>query len=190
MAEDVKLLADIGANAYRFSIEWSRVEPADGQWDETAWEHYGGEIAQLRRANIVPMVTLLQGPGPLSDSGVEIYPEGLLRLIRRVWDRYELPIIVTENGVSDASGRLRPAYLRGHAHAVAQAVGEGIPVDGYFHWSLLDNFEWSEGYGHSFGLYTVDFETFERRKGSGAAEFARLSGLLIRIQETAPKGTG
>ena len=70
------------------------------------------------------LVTLLQGPGLLSDSGVEIYPEGLLRLLRRTWQRYKLPIIVTENGVSDANGRLRPAYLRGHAHAVARAIGD------------------------------------------------------------------
>ena len=109
---------------------------------------------------------------------MEIFPEGLLRLIRRVWKRYKLPIYVTENGVSDASGRLRPGYLRGHAHAVARAVSEGIPVEGYFHWSLLDNFEWAEGYGHRFGLYTVDFDTFERRNGSGADEFARLAVLL------------
>ncbi len=98
------------------------------------------------------LVTLLQGPGPASDSGVEIYPEGLLRMIRRAWDRYELPIMITENGVSDSTGRLRPDFLRGHAHAVA--------------------------HGPRFGLYTVDFETFERRARSRAKEFARLSELL------------
>jgi beta-glucosidase len=126
------------------------------------------------------LVTLLQGPGPLSDSGVEIYPEGLLRMIRRVWERYELPIIITENGVSDANGQLRSEFLREHAHAVARAVGEGIPVDGYFHWSLLDNFEWTEGYGPRFGLYTVDFDTHERYPGPGAEEFARLARSLGR----------
>ena len=80
--------------------------------------------------------------------------------------------------MSDATGQLRPAYLRGHAYAVARAIGDGIPVKGYFHWSLLDNFEWSEGYGPRFGLYTVDFESFERTAGTGAAEFARLARLL------------
>ena len=111
-------------------------------------------------------------------AGVEIYPAGLLRMIRRVWERYELPIIVTENGVSDATGRLRADFLRGHAYAVARAIEDGIPVQGYFHWSLLDNYEWAEGFGPRFGLYTVDFETYARTANPGAAEFARLARLL------------
>lgn len=57
--QDVALMHDLGANSYRFSIEWSRVEPQQGIWDEAAWAHYVGEIAQLRSASIVPMVTLL-----------------------------------------------------------------------------------------------------------------------------------
>jgi beta-glucosidase/6-phospho-beta-glucosidase/beta-galactosidase len=111
---------------------------------------------------------------------VEIYPEGLLRLIRRAWDRYELPIIVTENGVSDASGDLRPEYLRGHVYAVSRAQQEGIPIEGYLHWSLMDNFEWAEGFGPRFGLFRVDYETLERTPGSGAEEFRRLGEVLSR----------
>ncbi len=120
------------------------------------------------------LVELSPGPGPRSDSGVEIHPEGLLRLLRRIWKRYSLPIYVTENGVSDASDRLRADFLRSHAYAVARALQEEIPVRGYFHWSLLDNFEWSEGFEPRFGLYRVDYETFERTATRGAAEFRRL----------------
>ncbi len=57
--QDVSLMHDLGANSYRFSIEWSRVEPQQGTWDEVAWTHYVNEIAQLRAAGIEPMVTLL-----------------------------------------------------------------------------------------------------------------------------------
>src|SRR5579863_234205 len=57
--QDVALMHDLGANSYRFSIEWSRVEPQQGTWDEAAWTHYANEIAQLRMAGIEPMVTLL-----------------------------------------------------------------------------------------------------------------------------------
>ncbi len=362
VAEDVGLIETLGANAYRFSIEWSRVEPREGEWSEEAWRHYEDEVRQLRQADIEPMVTLLHftlpawmadqggltatefpdrfarfaaeaarrlgtevalwctlnepnvqmfqgyvegiwppgvrdtaqaseavggilrahvaaaaairendrdarigmavnlivfdpsspwslpdwiaarqadsgfnwayydsikagriqfslagfpsldealpglvesvdwvginyyrrnlvhfdagapglvelrpGPGELSDSGVEIYPEGLLRLLRRAWKRYGKPIYITENGVSDATDRLRVDYLRGHAYAVARALEEGIPVHGYFHWSLLDNFEWNEGFGPRFGLFRVDYETFERHPTAGGEEFRRLS---------------
>jgi beta-glucosidase len=361
VAEDIGLLRDLGANAYRFSIEWSRVEPEPGRWDEAAWAHYAGEMAQLRAAGIEPMVTLLhftipawladrgglaaddfasrfaafaaeaarrfgsqvrdwctlnepnvqmyegfvegawppglrdrraattafaglvrahalaaraikaarpdahvgvamnliafqplrrwylpdwigareadrgfnwafydsikrgaitlhlsgfpeldeplpelagsadffgvnyyrrnlvrfsagapglvellQGPGPRTDTGIEVYPDGLLALLRRAWARYHLPIIITENGVADSSDRLRPAYLRSHVYAMALALREGIPVKGYFHWSLMDNFEWTEGFGPRFGLYRVDYATQARVAGAGAAEFRRL----------------
>lgn len=59
LAEDVDLLTALGANAYRFSIEWSRVEPIEGEWDTAAWAHYQDEVALLRQAGITPMVTLL-----------------------------------------------------------------------------------------------------------------------------------
>jgi beta-glucosidase len=365
LPEDVALMKTIGANAYRFSIEWSRVEPEEGIWSDEAWTHYQAEVAQLREAGIEPMATLLHftlpawmaerggatapdfaarfgrfaaeaarrlgsdvdfwctvnepnvqmyqgyvegvwppavrdaaqaakafagllrghaaaatalrendpgsqvgaavnmivfdpgsrwslvdwiaareagkgfnwafydsiekgriyfklagfpeideplpdlagsadfvglnyyrrnmvrftpdapglvtimpGPGQLSDTGVEIYPEGLLRLMRRAWERYALPIYVTENGVSDSTGVHRPTFVRSHAYAIGRAIDEGIDVRGYFHWSLLDNFEWSEGFGPRFGLYRVDYMTFERHLTPGGEEFARLASLL------------
>ncbi|MCU0529016.1 MAG: family 1 glycosylhydrolase [Cyanobium sp. Prado107] len=127
--------------------------------------------------------SLHQGPGRLSDAGVELHPEGLLVLLREAWGRYGLPLIVTENGVADAGGQLRPTYLRAHAHALACAVAEGIPVQGYFHWTLLDNFEWTDGYALRFGLYRVDFSSQERIPTPGVTEFRRLAGLLRKQQQ-------
>jgi beta-glucosidase len=121
------------------------------------------------------LVTLYQGPGPLSDAGVEMYPEGLLMLTRQVWERYGLPVMVTENGVADAAGNLRSKFLRSHVYALSRAASEGIPVLGYFHWSLMDNFEWSEGYAYRFGLYRVDFETLERTPGPAVDVFRQMS---------------
>jgi beta-glucosidase len=121
---------------------------------------------------------LHQGPGLRSDAGVEMHPAGLLELLRQAWRRYRLPLIVTENGVADAGGQLRPTYLRVHAHGLARAVAEGIPVQGYFHWSLLDNFEWTDGYTLRFGLYRVDFPSQRRIATAGATEFRRLAALL------------
>jgi len=362
MAEDVALMAALNANAYRFSIEWSRLEPAEGTWDEAAWAHYGELVARLREAGITPLVTLLhfslplwladrggatapdfpdrfarfaaeaakrfsprvglwctvnepnvqmyQGyvegvwppgkksraeavgafagllrahakaaavlhardrkaqvgvainliafepgsrwsvpdwlaargagdafdwafydaiqvgrvrfrvpgfpaideplgdlagsadyfganyyrrdkvrfspsapgfvallpvTGPTSDLGWEVHPESLLRLLRRAWSRYRLPVYVTENGIADAKGSLRGDYIRDHAYALSRAIAEGIPVRGYFHWSLMDNFEWAEGFTPRFGLYRVDYPSLQRRPAGGSETFAALA---------------
>jgi beta-glucosidase len=362
VAGDVALMKALGANAYRFSLEWSRLEPTEGAWDDAAWAHYEGELRLLAEAGVTPMVTLLHftlplwiaarggaaapdfaerfgrfaaeaarrlgpavtlwctvnepnvqmfngyvegsfapgvkslegaskafrglvrghaaaaaalragvpgarigaavnlrvfdperrwwapdwiaarlsadafnwafydaivtgrirlrapgfpaldeplptlqgsadwfginyysrdmvrfspgepgmvahhpGPGRRTDLGWEIYPEGLHRLLRAAWARYRLPIYVTENGLADASGAERPDFLRAHVQALARAAREGVPVLGYFHWSLLDNFEWAEGFGPRFGLYRVDYGTMARTPAPGAEVFAALA---------------
>jgi beta-glucosidase len=122
-------------------------------------------------------VDISAGPGTLSDAGVEIYPEGLLALLREGWARYHLPIVITETGVADSTGVHRPMFLRQHAYAVKQAIAEGVDVRGFFHWSLMDNFEWAEGYGWRFGLFRLGPRTLARTPAPGAEEFRRLSPL-------------
>ena len=121
------------------------------------------------------VVQILAGPGPRNDMGWEVYPEGLLVLLRQAFVRYHLPIFVTENGIADAHGESRPSYLRAHAYALARALAEGIPVKGYFHWTLMDNFEWAEGFAPRFGLYRVEPSTKARIPTPGAGAFAQLS---------------
>jgi len=95
-------------------------------------------------------------PGrPASDLGYENFPEGLYRALVRM-SRWGWPIYVLENGVADATGASRPEYLRAHLWALEQAAAAGVDVRGYFHWSLIDNFEWALGYFGRFGLYRVD----------------------------------
>ena len=347
---DLALMRDLGANAYRFSIEWSRLEPEPGRYDDTAWAHYADEVAAYRAAGIEPMVTLLHftlpawladrggllatdfadrfgrfaaeaaarlpdvrlwvtinepnvvmlmgylegtfppglrdprqamaalvaqlrahgaaalairaalpsarigvanhlvaiepkhplspmdrlvvrqsaglfnwgfqdaiasgrirfkavgfpsvdlpapellgstdffglnyytrhllsfapataskvaeepGPGPRTDLGWEIHPDGFEQVIRQAWHRYHLPVYVTENGIADASGLVRPAYLKWHVEAMRRAMADRVPVLGYFHWSLMDNFEWAEGFAPRFGLYRVDYATQLRHR--------------------------
>jgi beta-glucosidase len=367
VAEDVELMKKIGANAYRFSVEWSRVEPSSGFWDDAAWDHYQDEVNRLREAGIVPMVTLLHftlpawlaerggltapdfarafarfageaaarfgnsvelyctlnepnvamyngyvqgifapgqksnsaavaafagmvrahgaaarairarnpnarigvamnlilfepkrwynlldvvvtrfansafnwafldsvaaervrfrapgfpsidepnpelsgsldfigvnyyrrdivsfapgqpglvrnepGDGERTDLGWEIHPEGLLRVLREAHRRYGRPIYLTENGLADAAGAKRGPFIRDHLAAVSVAVREGIDVRGYFHWSLLDNFEWAEGFEPRFGLYRVDYATLERTAAPGAEVFAELAAAFRR----------
>ncbi len=121
------------------------------------------------------VVQILPGPGPRNDLGWETHPEGLLRLVREAYGRYRLPIYVTENGMADALGAARPSYLRSHAYALTRAIGEGIPVKGYFHWTLMDNFEWTFGFAPRFGLYRVEPVTLARIPTPGAGAFAELS---------------
>jgi len=74
----------------------------------------------------------------------------------------KLPIIVTENGVEDSQDRMRPRYLVEHIHQVWRAVNFNWPIRGYFHWSLVDNFEWERGWTQRFGLWGLDVDTQKR----------------------------
>jgi len=108
----------------------------------------------------------------LTDMGWEVHPQGLEDLLLRLHRDYgPIPLYVTENGAAygdapDAAGRIadarRVAYLRGHLAAAHRAIAAGVPLRGYFVWSLLDNFEWAHGYTKRFGLYWVDYETQRR----------------------------
>ncbi|MGZ4388472.1 MAG: GH1 family beta-glucosidase [Gaiellaceae bacterium] len=109
-----------------------------------------------------------------TDGGWEIVPEALTDLLLRLKADYgDVPVLITENGgifEEPLHDERRIALLRGHVDAIRRAVEQGAPVRGYFHWSLLDNFEWAMGYGARFGLVHVDYETQARTvKDSGRA---------------------
>jgi beta-glucosidase len=111
----------------------------------------------------------------VSDLGWEVYPEGLGQLVRAWGRRSRLPVYVTENGIADASDAKRGTFLRRHLAELARAIADGIDVRGYFHWSLLDNFEWADGYGPRFGLVEVDYATQSRRLRPSARIYARIA---------------
>jgi beta-glucosidase len=111
---------------------------------------------------------------PHNAFGWAIDPDGFRAVLVDLWRRYRLPIIVTENGVSDQDDGLRPAYLTDHLHALLDAVAIGADVRGYLHWTAWDNFEWAEGYSQHFGLIAVDRETLERRPKPSAELFASI----------------
>ncbi len=122
--------------------------------------------------------TLVHGDGPRTAMDWEVYPDGLRRLLARIQSTYDpASILITENGAAfaDAIGadgsvddEPRRRYLADHIAAVADARDAGARVDGYLAWSLLDNFEWSYGYGMRFGIVRVDYATQRRTvKASG-----------------------
>ncbi|HST68017.1 MAG TPA: family 1 glycosylhydrolase, partial [Mycobacteriales bacterium] len=113
----------------------------------------------------------------------EVHPAGLEQLLTRVADDYGVPrVFVTENGsawpdevvdgtVADLE---RADYLESHVAAAVRAVGQGVPLAGYFVWSLLDNFEWSYGYAKRFGLVHVDYDTQVRTVKDSGRRYAKL----------------
>ncbi len=105
--------------------------------------------------------------------GWEVYPEGLAHFLRS-YSRFRLPILITENGVPAVHDDDRWTFVYLHLWQVARAISEGIPVVGYLYWSLLDNYEWADGYNARFGLVGVDYETQQRTVRESARRMARV----------------
>ncbi len=103
-------------------------------------------------------------------------PEGMRYAIKAVHDRYKMPIWITENGMQEKGDEKRPEYFRSHIGVMQDCIKEGIPVEAYFAWCLVDNFEWCQGYRERFGLFTMDPKTRKLTpKGS-----AKVFGDIVR----------
>ncbi len=123
-------------------------------------------------------------PETVTEMGWEVYPPGLFEVLQRVEQDYGFPAYwITENGAAfpdqvNADGEVldqdRIDYLDGHLRQLARALGADLPVDAYFAWSLLDNFEWGHGYSKRFGLVYVDFDTLERTPKASYHWYRRL----------------
>lgn len=336
--EDFDLLAAMNMNSYRFSIEWSRVEPKQGQWDAGAVQHYRDYLAALKKRHIEPVVTLFhftlpvwfsemggfekrsniryfvdyaerivrelgkdfrfvitinepdtyvaQGyialhfppqtyglrralrvynnlarahnraakvirsvsprfkvsvaknspyfyPGDdawlsrvsalcmqyvqddyfikkvirqcdflgvnyyfsnrvygyrvhnpekdVNDLGWDMAPSDIEHAVTRLHDKYKKPILITENGVADHNDEYRKWWIMETLTGVRRAMDEGVPVLGYMHWSLIDNFEWGFGKWPRFGLATVNYATGERTLRPSAIWFGKVIKKLRRI---------
>ena len=98
----------------------------------------------------------------MTDAGYEFYPAALGNTIRWAHQAIGKPIYVTENGIATDDDTRRIAFIDEALKGVRACIDEGIPVHSYMYWSLLDNFEWTSGYGKHFGLVGVDLNTFKR----------------------------
>lgn len=114
-----------------------------------------------------------------NDLGWELYPEGLGQIARALRNQQK-PILITEHGLADADDSRRPAFLEQSLRSLSTVIQEGAPVIGYLHWSLLDNFEWADGFMPRFGLVEVDYTTQKRTPRASASLYKQL------IQETTP----
>jgi beta-glucosidase/6-phospho-beta-glucosidase/beta-galactosidase len=122
----------------------------------------------------------------------EINPHGLYLALKRV-ATYRKPIYITENGVPDRDDMIRPRFIATHLAEAWRAVQEGVDLRGFYLWTLVDNFEWAEGWDLKFGLFEVDHETGSRTPKTSAAVYSRIAqangvpkGLL---QKVAPEVT-
>jgi len=135
-----------------------------------------------QRADTSPPADLA---GSLTGMGWVVTPKGLGKVLKRVhtsWPQFGY-IMVTENGaayddIKEADGNIndlaRTKYLSGHVESLYDAAAAGVPIKGYFAWSLLDNFEWAEGYGKRFGLVYVDYKTMERTPKMSAKRYKEI----------------
>ncbi|MFC1644898.1 glycoside hydrolase family 1 protein [Patescibacteria group bacterium] len=137
-----------------------------GKHDFLAVQYYFHRFANIPRG-------MIEGDGIASDMGWEIFPKGIYTILNGL-KKYNLPIYITENGLADSDDSRREAFIKNHLYWTHKAIEAGVDVRGYFHWSLLDNFEWDKGYWPRFGLVEVDRSTLERKVRPSALRYAKI----------------
>ncbi len=155
------------------NTEFSREIPnLAGSQDYIGINYYGRFYVQLDIDAVSdgPIIHTQDQKDPnevVSDLGWALYPVGFANILEEAWIRYQKPIQILENGIADASepDNLRQTFLVSHLREVWYAMNIlDVDIDGYFHWSHLDNFEWAEGFGPRFGLFSVDYQNDFKRE--------------------------
>lgn len=158
------------------SPKWEEEIPGlKGTQDFIGLNYYGRDVVKYNKRLPVKFESRIPKGAPLSDMGWEIYPEGFYRMLKKIAKKVPgRNVIVTENGVADAVDSRRAHFIEEHLAALHKALDEGVAVEGYCHWSLLDNFEWAEGFTPRFGLYEVNYQTFARTPRASALRYAEI----------------
>lgn len=110
----------------------------------------------------------------LSDLGWDLSPANIQQALERLHDKYDLPLLITENGLADSQDQYRQWWITQTIMGMQKAIEHGVKLEGYLHWSLLDNFEWDKGKWPRFGLIAVDYQTMKRSPRSSAVWFAKV----------------
>ena len=114
-----------------------------------------------------------KGGRGLTDMGWEIHPEGLEEVLKEAW-RLNVQLIVTENGIATMDDEQKTRFIEKHIEVLGGCRRKVMDIRGYFYWSLIDNYEWLQGFEARFGLYRVDFDTLERKPTQTAHDYACL----------------
>ena len=146
---------------------FANIPQAQGSLDFVGLNYYTHVLTGLSLPALRHMKFPIRPQEVATEFGYPMYAEGLRRAIEFLAP-LGVPIEITENGVADKDDALRSTFLRRHLWVLSKAIEDGYDVQSYHHWSLMDNFEWAEGYRMRFGLHEVNFETQERtRRPSG-----------------------
>ena len=187
--------AETGHFPFPLNTQLPPIARASGARDFHGINYYTREMVRFDPTNAAELFgrrytrrrAVRNDPGREGNFG-EIYPAGLYRVIKSVYQRTRgnKPIFITENGFSDAADDRRPRAILEHLAMIHRAIQEDIPVHGYLHWTLVDNFEWNEGWGVRFGLIELDHQTqrrIPRRSASMFGEICRANAITESIVE-------
>lgn len=159
-------------------IEMGRVLPPVGLWKKIDYLKNSLDFIGFNFYTKWYVRGLGQGtPQPndiLSDRGYILYPEGMYEGLKYYGTKFDIPVIVTENGTDTTDESVRIQYIETHLRQVLRAIREGINIRGYMYWSLTDNWEWTYGFKSRFGLVHVDYETQKRAMKEGGRWFAEV----------------
>ncbi len=128
---------------------------------------------RVKIASKFPFLKIENENKKVSDLGWEIYPKGIYYILKDL-QKYNLPIYITENGLADKEDKNRAEFIKEHLKYIHKAIDEDINVKGYLHWSLIDNFEWVEGFGPRFGLVEMNYENMSTKIRKSAREYAKV----------------
>jgi beta-glucosidase len=166
----------------RFLSRRKRVPEAKGTQDFLGIDYYTRDYVSFnlfKRSELFGRRFFRSGDDLSTTGFLANEPLGMYEALK--WGlKYNIPIIVTENGFDDSEDRIRPRYMVEHIHQMWRAVNFNWPIKGYFHWTLVDNFEWERGWTQRFGLWELDIETQARHKRTSAdlyAEICRENGI-------------
>ena len=151
----------------------SKIDNAKNSFDFIGLNYY----THVLTSPFLPQTTEIDLPKRdhevMTDFGYTMYAEGLERAVKLV-SKLNVPIEITENGVADSDDKLRPIHLKRHIWKISKLIEQGHDIRSYYHWSLMDNFEWAEGYKLRFGLYHVDYKTQERTLKQSGIDYQKI----------------
>lgn len=119
----------------------------------------------------------------VNDLGWDMKPQNLYQILVRLHSKYAKPIFITESGVADRKDVHRKWWIQQSLKAIDKAIAQGVEVGGYLHWSLLDNFEWADGFWPRFGLIEVDYKTLQRKPRPSALWYGEFISKIVNTKE-------